>query len=315
MNLDIKDKKILYELEKDARISNSELSKKILLSKDAVGYRIKQLEEKGLIRGYRAIIDVNKIGYSFFRVYLKLIDTTEECLKEMIEYLKKEKMSWWIARLDGSWDFLFACHAKSNIEFHDFYFKFQTKFRKNIKEKLICPIIYYKELPRKYLTESKDLVTIEQSNNIASIDEKDKHILEILSNNAKTHSLDISKKVGIDIKTLRNKIKRLENEKVILGYKADLDVSKLGRDFYTVEIDLNNYSKYNEIRNEIFSLKELTSWVISIGGYDVEFDLEIENTKRYYEIINQLKNKFSEIREVRYFRVIENYKIVYLPQD
>lgn len=315
MDIDIKDEKILYELEKDARITNSDLSKKVLLSKDAVGYRIKQLEDKGLIRGYHTIIDINKIGYFLFRIYLRLIDTSEDSLKEIIDYLKKEKKTWWIAKLDGSWDFAFAFTAKSNVEFHNFYFDFLTNFRKNIKEKLICPITYYKELPRKYLTNSTDLVTIEQSNNIVTIDEKDKQVLEILSKNAKAHLLDISKEVGIDIKTLRNKIKRLENEKVLLGYIADLDVLKLGRDFYTVEIDLNDYSKYDEIRNEILSLNELTSWVISIGGYDIEFDLEIENTKRYYEIISQLKNKFPEIREVRYFRVIENYKIVYMPEN
>lgn len=100
-----------------------------------------------------------------------------------------------------------------------------------------------------------------------------------------------------------------------MGYKVDLDISKLGRDFYTLEIDLNNYKKFYDIRKEIFSLNELTSWVISIGGYDLEFDLEIDKTQRYYEIVNKLKEQFPEIREIRYFRIIENYKIVYMPEE
>ena len=74
MKLDIKDKKILYELDKNAKISASDVAKIVLLSKDAVGYRIKNLEDKGIIRGYRAVVDLTKLGYSLFRVYLKLID-------------------------------------------------------------------------------------------------------------------------------------------------------------------------------------------------------------------------------------------------
>lgn len=315
MELNLKDKKILHELEKDARITNSLIAKKVGLSKDAVGYRIKQLEEKGIIKGYRAIVDVNKIGYQIFRVYLKLIDLTKPELEKMINFLIKEKRTWWIAKLDGSWDFLFAFFAKSNKEFYDFYFSFLEKFRKNIKGKLISPITYYRELPRKYLIGSRENFEIEVSDKIISIDEKDKKILKILSKNGKASILNLSEKVGIDIKTIKSRIKRLEKEKIILGYKIDLDVSKLDRDFYTIGIDLNDYKKFYEIRKEIFSLKELTSWVISIGGYDLEFDLEIDKTQRYYDIVNKLKEQFLEIREIRYFRIIENYKIVYMPED
>ena len=46
-SLDLKDRKILYQLDLNARQSNAEIAKKTRLSKDAVGYRIKKLEEQG----------------------------------------------------------------------------------------------------------------------------------------------------------------------------------------------------------------------------------------------------------------------------
>ena len=83
MGLNLKDKKILYELEKDARITNSLIARKVGLSKDAVGYRIKQLEEKGIIKGYRAIIDVNKNGE------VRVLDVGSKIKAE-----KKERKYW-----------------------------------------------------------------------------------------------------------------------------------------------------------------------------------------------------------------------------
>ena len=146
-------------------------------------------------------------------------------------------------------------------------------------------------------------------------DKIDEQLLQLISKYGKTTILKLSKLLAIDIKTVKSRIKRLEHEGVILGYKADIDVSKLDRDFYTVEINLNDYKKYIQLKEELLSLRELTSWVVSIGSYDLEFDMEIDTTKRFYEIVETLKSKYSEIREIRYFRVIKNYKIHYYPEN
>ncbi|EJO5347286.1 Lrp/AsnC family transcriptional regulator [Clostridium botulinum] len=51
------DYELMKYLEKDARISIKELSKKVNLSQPAVSVRIKKLEESGCIRGYLTLID------------------------------------------------------------------------------------------------------------------------------------------------------------------------------------------------------------------------------------------------------------------
>jgi DNA-binding Lrp family transcriptional regulator len=313
MSLDTKDRKILFELEKNAKATNSEIAKKVILSKDTVGYRIKNLEEEGILRGYRTMIDLTKLNYVLYRVYFKLLDMSEIDQDEMIEYLKQAKNTWWIAKLDGSWDFAFALWGKTTEEFHHFYFEFSKKFRRFIKEKMISPILSYKEFPRRYLTDSKEMLYFKEDtkNNLKNsiIDEKDIEILNTLSQNARVPLITLAQKLKVDSKTITYRIKRLESQKIITGYKSNLDVSKLGRDFYTIEIDLNDFARFKEIENHILSLKELTGRSISIQGYDLEFDIEIENTKRYYDITKELKNKFKEIREIRYFRVIENHKL------
>lgn len=58
MSLDRFDEKILALLVEDARTSLSEISKKINLSRSAVTERIKRLEEKGIITGYHAHLNL-----------------------------------------------------------------------------------------------------------------------------------------------------------------------------------------------------------------------------------------------------------------
>ena len=73
MELDLKDKKILTELEMNARIPHSELGKRIGLSKQVIKYRIEKLEKGKYIQGYNALIDLERLGETIYVVYLKLI--------------------------------------------------------------------------------------------------------------------------------------------------------------------------------------------------------------------------------------------------
>jgi len=77
IKLDLKDKKLLYQLDINSRQSYKEIGKKIGLSKDAVSYRIKQLQEEGIIRQFHTVIDVGKLGLISFRLYLKFQNTNQ----------------------------------------------------------------------------------------------------------------------------------------------------------------------------------------------------------------------------------------------
>lgn len=61
-DLDRYDIAILHELQRDARLSNTELAARIGISAAPTWRRVKWLEEQGYITGYRAEIDRRKIG-------------------------------------------------------------------------------------------------------------------------------------------------------------------------------------------------------------------------------------------------------------
>ncbi|MEU4821243.1 Lrp/AsnC family transcriptional regulator [Actinomadura sp. NPDC023710] len=62
-NLDAVDWAIIDQLQQDARISLSELGRRVNLSASATTERVRQLEAQGVITGYQATVDLAKVGY------------------------------------------------------------------------------------------------------------------------------------------------------------------------------------------------------------------------------------------------------------
>ncbi|WP_351224921.1 Lrp/AsnC family transcriptional regulator [Streptomyces sp. NPDC002133] len=59
------DREILRELQNDGRLSNQELAQRVGLTPSPCMRRVRQLEQDGVIQGYRAIIDPEAVGRSF----------------------------------------------------------------------------------------------------------------------------------------------------------------------------------------------------------------------------------------------------------
>ncbi len=60
--LDATDWQILRELQQDARLSFNELGRRVNLSAPAAAERVRKLEDKGVITGYSAKVDLAKVG-------------------------------------------------------------------------------------------------------------------------------------------------------------------------------------------------------------------------------------------------------------
>lgn len=88
--LDAYDARILAELQRDGRMSMAELGRQVHLSQPAVTERVRKLEMAGFIKGYRAVVDYQRLGYGIramvrvgrveYNRVVKLIEQTPEVL-------------------------------------------------------------------------------------------------------------------------------------------------------------------------------------------------------------------------------------------
>ncbi|KAF1027575.1 MAG: DNA-binding transcriptional activator DecR [Pseudomonas sp.] len=78
IKIDAIDRRLLAALQKDARLSSADLAERVSLSASPCWRRVKRLEEEGVVRGYHASIDAEKLGYmitAFVQVALDQKDT------------------------------------------------------------------------------------------------------------------------------------------------------------------------------------------------------------------------------------------------
>jgi Lrp/AsnC family leucine-responsive transcriptional regulator len=58
------DWRILEELQRDGRASYAELARAVSMSPSAVTERVRRLEQAGIIKGYTAVVDVERLGFA-----------------------------------------------------------------------------------------------------------------------------------------------------------------------------------------------------------------------------------------------------------
>ncbi|MBW2999245.1 AsnC family transcriptional regulator [Candidatus Woesearchaeota archaeon] len=102
--IDETDKKILEILANDARIPITELAKKVKFSVEIVRRRMKNLEEKGIILGYRISVDLNKLGYEFFKAIIYFRSLSSEDEKKLFEWMRTNTNSVYYIRSLAPWE-------------------------------------------------------------------------------------------------------------------------------------------------------------------------------------------------------------------
>ena len=112
------DQKIIYELAKNCRISLVDLATKLKMSANGIKNRIKNIEKKGAIIGYKTKINYQKLGFLHFRVFIHLNKFSEELYSKIKQFLKNKGSVEGVSRYLGYADIDFRCHTKEIIELY-----------------------------------------------------------------------------------------------------------------------------------------------------------------------------------------------------
>jgi DNA-binding Lrp family transcriptional regulator len=311
--MDLKNRRILHELDKNARLSYSEIAKRIKLSKNAVINRIKELEAQQIILGYNTIININSLGYTTYDIYLKLKSVSIEKENEIIGDLIKSKEVWLLAKVEGNVNLSLLISTKTPEEFNQIWESIYQKIKPNVELVRTSILLEYHHFPRKYLSDTveKETVIIGKRNNVM-IDKVDYTLLNELASNARISLLYLSQKLKLNPKTISLRIKKLEKEKVILGYRVNLNFRKMGYTYYKMLVNLNNLSIRTKMYNYVKHHRNVVYYDKFIGGTDFEFDLEVESFEVFVKFLEEFKNNFgAEISDYSYLNPTIIYKSEY----
>ncbi|MBW2964504.1 AsnC family transcriptional regulator [Candidatus Woesearchaeota archaeon] len=297
--MDKKDRRILHELTKNARIPLKQLAKKIKMSQSATLYRINRLEKEKVLLSSFTLINTYKLGYQGFRAYLRLFGTVEEKEKEILAWLqgRKEISVIGIEQDPG------AIVIMSWVDSAEAYFKFAQDLKQKYGEFLeqfhIFPYMGTIHYPRNYLNpQDKGEEKYVRYSTEVKHDELDISILRLLSYDGRISAMEIAKRLKKPTKTIVNRIKNLEKQKIIAGYSINIDIGKLGYQYYKLNII---FSKCINQSTLLSYAKQLLNTVYvdeAMGRYDFELNVEVRDKDELNSIINDLKNLSGGIRSM-----------------
>jgi Lrp/AsnC family transcriptional regulator for asnA, asnC and gidA len=316
--LDLKDRKILYHLDLNSRQSFSQLGKKVGLYKEIVNYRIKRLQEKGIIVRFNTLIDTLKLGYTCMRFYLNFQYTTPEIKKEIIEHFVNFKRTQMVASPEGGIELCVFMLSKNVSEIYSFWQKTLSNYSDYFAKQIIAPFVGEKIYTKSFLIDEKDdriNLIVRRGGEIIDYDDLDFQILQLLAQNSRIPTMDIAKKLNITTITITKRIKRLIELGVILRFHVTINWDLIGYKWFKVDLYLKDYNIIHQIIKYLEANPNLSYIDKTFGYADLELELIVKNVNQLKQIIEDISIKFPKmIRGYTYFSVEKSYKWVDIPE-
>lgn len=299
--LDLLDRKLLFELDKDSRISLTGLSKKLRRSKEVIHYRMKKLEESGVITSYEIFVNFASFDKMTIGVYFRPKKITADKEKELLNFLLKYPTIARVSQSIGEFDLSIAVEAKNLYELDRTVAEIKSAFPGEIGDYEVHTRVKALRFSRNYLINQKR--KIHESMTLADYtlpkfngDDLDKKILYSLSKNARKSGLEIAKELNVSNSTIISRLKRLKKKKVITLSTIFINHNKMGYECYRLLIKTNDLTpeKEHKLISYCESNPNITHYLRGIGVWNVEFIIEVENLLQYHSIYKEIGTLFSQ---------------------
>jgi len=148
------------------------------------------------------------------------------------------------------------------------------------------------------------------------IDDTDMKILYMVAEDVRRSSVEIANKLSLTAKTVIDRIKRLKEHGIILGFKPLLNPREMGFVPRLLLIKYHNVSSELE-DNFIKYLKahpDVVSTVKTLGEWDIEIEIETENLEELRRVEMEIRQRFATlIQQVESITLYQAFKKNYFP--
>ncbi len=125
--------RILKVLSQDARISLKSLAEQTSLTVDIVRYRLKKLEESGLIVGYTVLLDLAKLGYDYYVLFLYFHGITKQVEQRLKSFAASNGNVRFFVKVIGDHDFQIELEVRGVAELDTFLANFRKTFAAHLR--------------------------------------------------------------------------------------------------------------------------------------------------------------------------------------
>ena len=310
-NMDALDKKIVYLLSLNCRLSNTALAHHLKTSREVVAYRIQRLQDLDVLHGFLTLINAQALGRKLHTVGLKV--HTAIRIEELASALLKHPSTSSLSHCGGMFDLLVTIQANSDEDcyatFHDILGTHQEKIKSyqlfSKLEQHFSPLSMLvedkKELPwLSLIQEQKGSAFLpafqkrkKQGSPLFIIDEDDKRILKELNHNARAPLSELSSRSGVSLFQLQKRINNLIQGNIIQAFVPYVSLAKCGLHYYFVFVNVRQraepaFRTWVELHPSIVWRTKL------LGSYNYKLSFFVENNHHLADVLKEMYQEFGE---------------------
>jgi Lrp/AsnC family transcriptional regulator, leucine-responsive regulatory protein len=144
-----------------------------------------------------------------------------------------------------------------------------------------------------------------------NLDKTDLKILRILQDNAKITNLQLSAEIGLSPAPTLERVKKLENAKLITGYYTQLNYEALGIGISAIiQITLTRQieNAISNFKKEINKIPEIMECYQVTGNADYVLIVMVKDIRDFESLISQKLSKMEEIGQMQTMVVLSKPK-------
>jgi DNA-binding Lrp family transcriptional regulator len=297
IKIDEIDAKILKMLLLESRTSFTALAKECKITVTAVRMRYKRLWKVGVINGEKMLVNPHCLGYRHI-VDLFIMDDVEN-EKEVAKFLESKPYISAVVGPFGKYNFFGKVALRNLSRLHDIIEELESN--NNIKhvDALIWAEAINLEYPQNLIIKPLNRENERKNNNTHAltnhdltpleIDEIDRKIAKILSENSRTPFKKIAKELDISSKTVIQRYKKLRENLLTLS-TITLDLNKLGyKALANLYIKVSNRSKMSDICSQLLQIPNLIVIIRLIGSYDLYAAIVLEDFDKMFDANEKIR--------------------------
>ncbi|KYK26264.1 hypothetical protein AYK26_05650 [Euryarchaeota archaeon SM23-78] len=314
-------KKILYELDLNARETLSNIARSCRTSQQMVSYVMHQLLEKNIIQGFSTIFDYSRFDLNSYIVLFRLFYTKKTDLDNFLDNLKKVPELSRFELLEGKWDVYAVFLAPNPSYFNKLLRKVKMDNKNVIRNDMIITTVVTYSFTRSHLLGSKSsekqYVIVGGDRGRIDLTENQMKICRLLLENPLIKIKEISKKTGLSFLTITKAINYMKDEELIRGFKPVIDFEKAGLTCNKLFI---KYQHALLIEDQIVSFCREHPSVVGIvkcfGEWDLIITTECAGSKDFNKFLTEIREKYENmISDFEIMKVLKIEELRFVPKN
>ena len=323
--LDALDRKILYELDLNSRVSVPRIARQARVSPARARYRLSQLIKRGVIRSFHTIVDYRRLGLRIYTANYKMREIGPAALHKLLRALSAEPNIIDVFITEGSFDVKISFLAADLDEAAEYLWLIRERLGPHVIEEALTlhldSFLYSRDAIRggdRSDSHPKLLYRLVVCGERVRLDEEDRRLLAALSVHADWPLWRIAKQAGMRGPAAYARIKRLEKQKVILGYSITLNPDLSGFSQYRVFVKMHYIpaARREELARFLQQLPAVWRSTFTFGDFDLLYDVLAPDSASLREVMSQVYGRFGpHIIRQEWVRIHDILKFSFYPSS